>query len=77
MIPVPWLFTAWLETESPAERKRICEFLILNFIVLGYFVYLHAFFLKISYTVSVFRHTTRGHQASLQMAVNHYVVAWN
>lgn len=46
MIPVPWLFTAWLETESPAERKRICEFLILNFIVLGYFVYLHAFFFK-------------------------------
>ena len=27
------------------------------------------------YTVTVFRHTRRGHQIPLQMAVSHYVVA--
>jgi uncharacterized protein YlaI len=29
------------------------------------------------YTVSVFRHTTRGHQILLQMVVSHHVVAGN
>jgi hypothetical protein len=29
------------------------------------------------YTVSVFRHTRRGHQISLQMVVSHHVVAGN
>jgi hypothetical protein len=29
------------------------------------------------YTVTVFRHTRRGHQISLQMVVSHHVVAEN
>jgi hypothetical protein len=40
-----------------------------------YFLY----FLKIyfEYSVTVFRHTRRGHQILLQMVVSHYVVAGN
>jgi len=32
-------------------------------------------FFKKEYTVAVFRHTRRGHQIPLQMAVSHHVVA--
>lgn len=27
MFPLPWLFIPWLKSESPAERKRICDVL--------------------------------------------------
>jgi len=34
-------------------------------------------FIMCKYTVAVFRHIRRGHQISLQMVVNHHVVAGN
>ena len=35
------------------------------------------FYVYVQYTVAFFRHTRRGHQIPLQMAVSHHVVAGN
>jgi hypothetical protein len=35
------------------------------------------FFFMYEYTIALFRHTKRGHQIPLQMAVSHHVVAGN
>jgi hypothetical protein len=40
-----------------------------------YIIFLNLFIITCKYTVAVFRHTRRGHQISLQVVVNHHVVA--
>jgi hypothetical protein len=53
---------------SPLEPRH----LILIFLFLK--IYL---FYVYEYTIALFRHTRRGHQIPLQMAVSHHVVAGN
>jgi hypothetical protein len=39
------------------------------------YIYIHIYIYIYIHIVAVFRHTTRGHQISLQMVVSHYVVS--
>jgi len=58
--------------------KFAVEFTLLNhfiFIVKFLFFFKTYLFIIYEYTVTVFRHTRRGHQMSLQMVVSHHVVA--
>ena len=65
----PHLLHALVWSDMPG-RFAICGFCSL---LKDVFV----FFYVREYTVSLFRHTRRGHQISLQMVVSHHVAAGN
>ena len=56
--------------EALGLAKIMCSSTFLFFLM----IYL---FIICKYTVAVFRHTRRGRQISLEVAVNHHVVAGN
>ena len=59
------------------SRKPItsCCFLFLFFFIKDLFIYLFIYLTCVSALLLTFRHTRKGHQMPLQMAVSHHVVA--
>ena len=62
----------WEEREErPLVLQRLCAPVHFFFFLMIYL------FIICKYTVAVYRHTRRGRQISLEVAVNHHVVAGN
>jgi hypothetical protein len=64
----------YLTTEKPGQQILMMNFF---FFEQSLFFLRFIYFYLYEYTVTVFRHSRRGHQIPLQMAVSHHVVAGN
>jgi hypothetical protein len=59
------------------KKKKKTDLYLYRKVSLAHFFLKVYLFILYEYTFTVFRHTRRGHQTSLQMTVSHYVVAGN
>jgi hypothetical protein len=74
----PLVSSATFPVCLPACLPSFLPFFVSFFLSLSlsFFLFLR-FIYEYEYTIAFFRHTRKGHQISLQMAVSHHVVAGN